>query len=386
MKKFLFLILLFPVIIFSFKTDTYMFSGDSYERYPYFLFKNKIYTVFDFENYSSDCEVFYNKNFVLNYNFYDFQLENIYRRKDLRFLFYEYKNPSTLNYDVNLISDRFTTRIYSSLFKNDSVLFFKGFSNFQILSGNLFDYNNQMAFNYKFITGEISLSDIEKSLFLGYQNDLFSTKIGYDLSKKIVSKVFLYTKNFYLYSFEKFDIENKNFQHILYSKYFGSFSLTNYNVELFYDTSLTLTAGLLQRILPSFSVYGNFEFLYPGKNLFFNGGSRFTSKNIYIDFMPFYKNSISPNLSFLYETKFFDFQSIVYKDTILYYDLRAKLKGYFFKNNLELSSTFDYKSSKEFEVFINFKIVDGSFFIGSKFFLESKEYLLKGGFSWKFLD
>jgi hypothetical protein len=363
-----------------------MFSGDSYERYPYFLFKNKIYTVFDFENYSSDCEVFYNKNFVLNYNFYDFQLENIYRRKDLRFLFYEYKNPSTLNYDVNLISDRFTTRIYSSLFKNDSVLFFKGFSNFQILSGNLFDYNNQMAFNYKFITGEISLSDIEKSLFLGYQNDLFSTKIGYDLSKKIVSKVFLYTKNFYLYSFEKFDIENKNFQHILYSKYFGSFSLTNYNVELFYDTSLTLTAGLLQRILPSFSVYGNFEFLYPGKNLFFNGGSRFTSKNIYIDFMPFYKNSISPNLSFLYETKFFDFQSIVYKDTILYYDLRAKLKGYFFKNNLELSSTFDYKSSKEFEVFINFKIVDGSFFIGSKFFLESKEYLLKGGFSWKFLD
>lgn len=386
MRKFLFLILFSPMIIFSFKTDTYMFSGDSYERYPYFLFRYKINTIFDFENYSSNCELFYNKNFVLNYNFYDFQLENIYNRKDLRFSFYEYKNPSSLNYDVNLISDRFTTRIHSSLFKNDSVLFFKGFSNFQIFSGNLYDYNNQMTFDYKFLTGEISLSDIEKSVLLGYRNNLFSTKIGYDLSKKIVSKVFLYAKNFYVYSYEKFDPEDKNFQHLLYSKYFGSFSLTNYNLELFYDSILSFTAGLLQRILPWFSIYGNIDFLYPEKNIFFNTGSRFTTKNLYIDFMPFYKNRVSPNLSFLYETRFFDLQSIFYKDTILYYDLRAKLKGYFFKNNLELSSTFDYRSSKEFEVFLNFKIVNGSFFIGSKFFLESKEYLLKGGFSWKFLD
>ncbi|MEO0288836.1 MAG: hypothetical protein ABIN00_04305 [candidate division WOR-3 bacterium] len=386
MRKFLFLILFFPVIIFSFKSDTYLFSGDSYERYPYFLFKSKINTIFDFENYTDNCEVFYRKDFVLDYNFYDFQVENIYKKKDGNFLFYEFKNPSSLNYDVNLVSDRFITRIYSSIFKNDSVLFFKGFSNFQIFSGNLYDYNNQMTFNYKFLTGEISLSGIQKSVLSGYTNNLLSTKIGYDFSKKFVSKIFLYAKNFYFYLNERFDPEDKSFQHLLYSKYFGSFYLTNYNVELFYDSSLTFTTGVLQRILPSFSVYGNFEFLYPEKELFLNGGSRFTGKNIYIDFMPFYKNGINPNLSFLYETRFFDFQSMVFRDTILYYNLRAKIKGYFFKNNLELSSTFDYKSSKEFEVFLNFKIVDGSFFMGSKFFLESKEYLLKGGFSWKFLD
>lgn len=386
MKKFLLLIFLFPLFVFSFKSDTYMFSGDSYERYPYFLFKNRIYTIFDFENYSDYNEVFYKKDFVLNYNFYDFQLENIYKKKDFRFLFYEFKNPSSLNYDVNLLSDRFVTRIYSSLFKNDSVLFFKGFSNFQIVSGNLYDYNNQMIFNYRFLTGEISLSDIEKSLLLGYQNNLFSAKIGYDLSKDFISKVFLYIKNFYVYSYERFDPDEKSFKHFVYSKYYGNIFLTNYNFEILYDSSLTFTSGVLQRLLPLFSIYGNFEFFYPEKDLFFNVGSRVTSKNVYLDFMPFYKNVFNPSLSFLYETKFFDFQSIFYRDTTLYYDLRAKLKGYLFKNNLELSSTFDYKSSKEFEVFLNFKIVDGSFFIGSKFFLETKEYLLKGGFSWKFLD
>jgi len=386
MKKFFLLILYFPIFIFSFKNDTYMYSGDSYERYPYFLVKKSIRTIFDFENFSENRKVLYQKDFVLNNPFYDFQLKNIYIRKDFAFLLYEFINPSPLNYDVNLISDKYSTLIFTSLFKSDSSKFFKGFSNFLISSGNLYSYDNQLIFKYRFLNGEINLNDFEKYFLLGYRNDFLSSRIGYDFSKILVSKVFFYRKNFYLYSLEKFNTVDKSFKHLLYTKYFGNFFLTNYNFELFYDSTLNFTSGLLQRILPQFSVYGNFDFSYPQKDLFLNLGLRFVEKNIYLDFMPFYKNKINLNSSFLFESKFFDLQTKVEQDTIIRFDISGRLKGYFFNNNLESSLTINYNSLKEFETIANFKIVNGSCFIGSKLFLEEKQYLIKGGFYWKFLD
>ncbi len=386
MRKFFLLILYFPIFIFSFKTDTYMYSGDSYERYPYFLVKKSIRTVFDFENLSENRKVLYQKDFLLNYCFYDFQIKNIYIRKDFAFLFYDFITPSPLNYDVNLISDKYSTKIFTSLFKSDSSKFFKGFSNFQISSGNLYRYDNQLIFKYRFLNTEINLNDFEKYFLFGYQNDFFSSRIGYDLSKILISKIFFYGKNFYLYSLEKFNTFDKSFKHLLYSKYFGNLFLTNYNFELFYDSTLNFTSGLLQRILPQLSVYGNLDISYPQKDLFFNLGLRFVEKNIYLDFMPFYKNKINLNSSFLFESKFFDLQTSVEQDTMICFDISGRLKGYFFKNNLESSLTINYNSLKEVETIINFKIVNGSCFIGSKLFFEEKEYLIKGGFYWKFLD
>ncbi|MDI6700705.1 MAG: hypothetical protein QME48_05675 [bacterium] len=386
MKKFFLLVIFLPLFIFSFKKDTYMFSGDSYERYPYFLDKKSIATLFDFENFYENREVLYKKDFVLNKPFYDFQITHTYTRKDFPFLIYEFRNPSPLNYDVNLISDKFSTLIYSSLSKNDSSKFFKGFSNFQINSGNLYKYDNQLIFNYRFLNTEVTLNDFEKSFLLGYQTAFLSSRIGYDLSKILLSKIFLYGKNFYLYSCEKFHTSDKSFEHFLYTKYFGNFLLTNYNFELLYDSTLNITTGVLQRILPQFSVYGNTDFSYPQKDLFFNFGLRFIEKNLYVDFMPFYRNKLNYNLSFLLESKFLDIHSKVEKDTTINYDFSGRLKGYFFKNNLESSLTVNYNSLEEVETIVNFKIVNGSCFIGSKFFLEEKEYLIKGGFYWKFLD
>jgi len=92
---------------------------------PIFLLK-KYKNDFDFENFSENRKVLYQKDFVLNNPFYDFQLKNIYIRKDFAFLLYEFINPSPLNYDVNLISDKYSTLIFTSLFKSDSSKFFKG--------------------------------------------------------------------------------------------------------------------------------------------------------------------------------------------------------------------------------------------------------------------
>lgn len=389
MKKFLFLIFFIsPFIIFSFKEDSYMFDKISFERYPFFLIKKSVNTFYDFEMLNLSGLIFYKEDFILSFPFYDFKIGNIYTRRDKKMVYYDIREYSSLNYDINLISSKSSTNLFSSLFKNDSLYYIKGFSFFNILTNSeSSNYENQIIFKYKRIQTEFFLNNVEKNILVGYYNGLASVRVGTDFFEKIISKFFLYSKNFFLYSKENYNFLRKSFENTTFARYHNFLNLTNFVLELLYENdSLEVSAGILQRFSPQLSFYSNINYLFLQKDYYFAAGLKYIDKNLYVDLMPFSENKFSPSLSFNYLSEHFDFETyFVYGDTLEYY-LKSVIKSSFFKNNLNLNLTFLFTGDRELETFITFKIVDASTFLGIRFILDDRVYLIKGGLSWKFLD
>ncbi len=389
MKKFLFfLFFISPLIIFSFKEDSYMFDKISFERYPFFLIKKSVNTFYDFEMLNVSGNIFYSEDFILSFPFYDFKIGNIYAHRDKKMVYYDIRGYSLLDYDINLISSKSSTNLFSSLFKNDGLYHIKGFSFFDILpNSESSNYENQILFKYKKIQTEFFLNNVGKNILMGYSNDLASIRVGTDFFEKIISKFFFYSKNFFLYSKENYNFSKKDFENTTFARYHNFFNLTNFVLELSYENnSFEVSSGILQRFSPSLSAYSNLDYSFLQKDYNFAAGLKYIDENLYMDLMPFYKNKFSPSLSFNYLSKHFDFESyFVYDDTLEYY-LKNVIKSSYFKNNLNLNLTFFYTSDRELETFVNFKIVDVSTFLGIRFILDDRVYIVKGGLSWKFLD
>jgi hypothetical protein len=190
----------------------------------------------------------------------------------------------------------------------------------------------------------------------------------------------------FAYTDIRYNYKSKSIDGYLFSKYHINLGRLHIIPQVIYDSILTSRIGALYRILPEVSFYANYT--RRADDNIISSGVKYFSTKLNADILPVFYDSggfgskASVDL-FLKHIKLN--ANLSYQDSLLF-DAFSSLSYPLLKGNFTPSLLIGYDSNKKLDLFINLRIIDVDIILGSRFFMDTKEYLIKGGVTWLFSD
>jgi len=387
MKKILFIISTIPFLLNGFSFDVKMPDNIStYQIYPFFLnIYNSENALFS-ENQMQTIEVFGDQCRTFSGSMYSFMTKRLYYNFLNETGYALLEVPETISYDLSVVRDIYSTRLYGSLGKEDSFLNLSSFSKIYLENTAIIEHQTEFYGEYRNILLDVIVLQENIEVLGGYSKETFAMKAGLDNSNQIISKGALKLYGMFLYSDIKYNHKTEKIKGLLFFKYHLNLGLVHIVPQITYDSILTLQAGALYRVFPEASVYANYT-RKSDENIITSGIKYFSDK-LSADILPLYYSrdgfGVKTSIDVFYKYLKLNW-NLSYSDSILF-DMFSSTSLSLFGGNLIPELVIGYDNIKHLDCFLNLKIIDVNIFFGSRFFMDTKKYLIKGGFTWLFSD
>ncbi|MGE3063234.1 MAG: hypothetical protein AB7T10_06325 [bacterium] len=386
-NKTIIILILFPVLIIGLEFDEKMpDNASSYETYPFFMHlyiaENPIFS----ENSLQSDKIFASENRCFTGSHYSFMAPLIRFDPVIETGFAKFEIPHKTSYDLSIIRDPSSTRLYSSLGKEDSISSVSSLSRLYLEGSTLIEHETDFYLDYKKFILTANVLQSKFKVLAGYGKDDWSLHIGYGNPDRILGRASFANRGFYFFSECGYNYKTNSIDAILFSKYHYSYERLHVTPQIFYDSVLVAQMGVLYRLLPSLSVYSNYS---RRESLdFTEAGVKLNTGSLKTDILPLSYNGeiFGSKASLLAEYKYLMLNvNAEYFDSLTFGCL-AKASVSLLGGNLTPSIIAEYKSDEVLDIFLNLKLIDADIFFGGRLFLNSKEYLVKGGLTWLFAD
>ncbi|MDD3803666.1 MAG: hypothetical protein PHW02_04650 [bacterium] len=361
-------------------------KASSYETHPFFMNIYDSSNPFFSENILQGKMLFASQNRIFSGSMFSFMARTEFYDPAAEIGFAEFIVPNKTSYDISIIRDPFTTRLYASLGKEDSVSSISSLSRLYLEGQTLLEHETDFYGDYNGYAVSANIRQNRFSFLAGLKKESFSAQAGAASGNMLLGRGFFLKSNFYLFTDFNFNYKTKSIDGIFYSKYHYSNGRLHITPQAVYDSILFLQAGILYRILPEISGYAN----YSRKNNLnaASAGIKVNAGGLKADILPisYEGRTAGARTSVLYERGWLSLNANAeYFDSIAF-DLNGAAGADFFNGNLVLKLITGYSSRAVASIFLVAKVIDANLFFGGDFAVETKEYMLKGGFTWLFKD
>jgi hypothetical protein len=386
-KNTLFILLAAPLLVGALNFDVMMPDGESsYQTYPFFLNIYNTENVLFSENILQGDNLLSGRCREISGSMYSFMSKRMYYDYVSKTGYSLLEMPGTTSYDISIIRDLLSTRIYASLGKEDSFLKLNSLSGVYIENNSVSQHQTEFYGEYKNILLDVNVLQEKFEALAGYSHKIFKSEIGINNSNQIIEREAVNFHGLFAYTDIRYNYKSKSIDGYLFSKYHINLGRLHIIPQVIYDSILTSRIGALYRILPEVSFYANYT-RRADDNIISSVVKYFSTKfNAYI--IPVFYDSggfgskASVDL-FLKHIKLN--ANLSYQDSLLF-DAFSSLSYPLLKGNFTPSLLIGYDSNKKLDLFINLRIIDVDIILGSRFFMDTKEYLIKGGVTWLFSD
>lgn len=294
--------------------------------------------------------------------------------------------PNKTAYDLSILRDLSTTRIYASLGKRDSTVEFASMSRLSLESSSLLEHETILYGGYGRYLAAAKVSGGMYEGLAGYRRGGFAAMAGAGTGGRILCRASANLFGCWLLSDVSYNYRLKSFDAKLFSEYHFHYERLHLTPQISYDSVLTARIGALYRVLPWASAYANYS--RTNESGIISAGMKISSGWIEADILPLCltdgkegmaasllagNGSLSLNLN------------AQYADSLVY-SAYSLISASFFSGNLSPALIAGYDSQRRADIILKVRIVDADVFFGGRLFLDSREYLLKGGFTWLFSD
>ena len=384
MKIIISFLIIIPVIITAYYQDTDIADMNiSFDEYPFYL--NYYYadhlSIFDGIDYKSP-EVFYPDRLFTRTFFYDnysvfIEDESIKKIYSIKPILNE------LNYGIGIINSSVRNRIYGSLFFADSQNTVHANTLVSLIKDNPYAYRNTINFMHRNAIIRADIDNDHYSLQGGFQNDKIYLIAGMDNDKVVSIKwnMELLNTNF---GKTEYNSNDNSTEELIYASYPIRIGRSLIVPRIIYSDSLLINLGYSYRILPQMTLISSYSGL---NNHSFNAGIRYDEKHILF-------NSI---VKYMYPEKRTEYfmSGVLHGDNFLFsldmsYDsLPTYCTSFYFvypfyDGNLKPGLFCEYNSNQELYIAAVIELIETEIYAGTVLYLDKREYLIKGGFTWYF--
>lgn len=386
-KNSFFILFAIPLLIGALNVDLMMPDGESsYQTYPFFLNMYNTENVLFSENFMQSENLFADRCRIISGSMHSFMSKRMYYDflSERGYSFFEI--PNITSYDISIIRDLLSTRIYASLGKEDSFLKLNSLSRVYIENNSVSEHQTQFYGEYRNVILDVNVLRGDFEALAGYAHKIFTSEVGANNNDQIISRESVNFHGLFAYTDIRYNYKTHSMDGFLFSKYHINLGRLHIIPQVIYDSILTAQAGALYRISPEFSFYANYS--RRADDNIISSGLKYFSNKMNADILPIFYNKGGLGAKASVDLFFDNIRlnaNVSYQDSILF-DAFSSLSYHLLGGNFTPLVLVGFNSDNKLDIFLNLKIIDVDIILGSRFFMDTKEYLLKGGVSWLFSD